>query len=150
MKVKIINGVNLNMLGYRNKTVYGDKTYKDLCEMIKEFCLDKNIEVSFFNSNYEGEIIEEIQHTFFDKYDALIINPGAFTHYSYGIRDALEIIDCLKIEVHLSDIYNREDFRKINVIKDVCDYSIIGKGFDGYLEALELVIKSRQKDNIFI
>src|SRR5690554_7053409 len=95
MRIKIINGANLNMLGIRSQSIYGDKTYKDLENKINQYCLINKIDYELFSSNFEGEIIEEIHKTYINKYDALIINPGAFTHYSYAIRDALEILDCL-------------------------------------------------------
>lgn len=150
MRIKIINGANLNMLGVRNQSIYGNKSYKDLANLIEKYCLEKNIKFEIFTSNFEGKIIEAIHKAYFDKIDGLIINPGAFTHYSYAIRDALEILDCLKIEVHISNIKKREPFRQINVISDVVDHTIIGKGIDGYLEAIDLLIKSRQKENILI
>ncbi|HEY8364364.1 MAG TPA: type II 3-dehydroquinate dehydratase, partial [Haloplasmataceae bacterium] len=140
-----INGPNLNMLGIRNPGIYGNITYQDLETMIKVFCKENHIHVDMVVSNYEGEIVEAIHDTYFNKYDALIINPGALTHYSIAIRDALEILNCLKIEVHISDIYNRESFRKTNVIRDVCDYSIIGKGLDGYLEAIKIVMQVKKR-----
>jgi 3-dehydroquinate dehydratase II len=137
MKIKVINGPNLNLLGIREKQVYGDKTYKDLVEMIEQYCFVQNIEVSIIQSNHEGTIIDEIQQSYFDHYDAIIINPGAYTHYSYAIRDALSSIDVMKIEVHLSNIYEREDFRKVNVIKDVVNHSVFGHGFNSYIEAIQ-------------
>ncbi|QVK19204.1 3-dehydroquinate dehydratase [Mycoplasmatota bacterium] len=143
MKIKIINGVNLNMLGIRDVDIYGKRTYKDLAKMIFDFSLENQLECDCFVSNFEGEIVEAIHDTYLNKYDALIINPGAFTHYSYAIRDALQILTCLKIEVHISDINHREAFRKNNVIKDVCDSSIIGKGLDGYIEAIKYILKNR-------
>lgn len=143
MKIKIINGANLNMLGKREVNIYGIQTYNDLEKMISAFCLERNIHCDCFVSNFEGEIIEAIHDTYLNHYDALIINPGAFTHYSYAIRDALEILTCLKIEVHISDINHREAFRKINVINEMCDHSIIGKGLNGYLEAIKYILKKR-------
>ena len=145
MKIKIINGANLNMLGIREVDIYGTCDYDSLVTMIKKYCLDKNIEVDIIQSNYEGKIIEEIHNVYFDKYDALIINPGAFTHYSYAIFDALKILKCLVVEVHITNINSRENFRKVNVIKDATSYSIIGKGINGYIDAINYVIENHKQ-----
>ncbi len=145
MKIKIINGANLNLLGKREISIYGNKTIQDLENMIAHFCINNKIDYDFMVSNYEGEVIEAIHDVFLDQYDALIINPGAFTHYSYAIRDALEIVKCLKVEVHISNIKEREAFRKESVIEDVCDYTIIGKGLDGYIEAIKYILEMRKR-----
>lgn len=137
MKIKIINGPNLNMLGIRNVNIYGENSYLDLEKMINKYCLEKNITYDIIQSNYEGKIIEAIHNAYYEDVDSLIINPGAFTHYSYAIRDALEILKCLVIEVHISDIYHREDFRKVNLISDVVSYSVVGRGIHGYLDAIK-------------
>ncbi len=144
MKIKIINGANLNMLGFRNPDIYGKSNINDLEHEIKTFCKSNNIDCDFLLSNFEGEIIEAIHDAFLKKYDGLVINPGAFTHYSYAIRDALEILECVKVEVHISDINKREDFRKSSVIRDVCDHSIIGKGYSGYIEAIKYIVEHKK------
>lgn len=132
MSILIINGPNLNMLGKR-PAIYGSFTYD---EMIEEIRKESNCNIDFFQSNFEGEIIEKI-HSSVNNYKCIIINPAAFTHYSYAIRDALEIYQGLKIEVHLTNINEREQFRKINVISDIVDKSYIGKGITSYIEAIE-------------
>lgn len=132
--ILIINGPNLNMLGKRPKDIYGDGSYEDLKELINEWSELNKVNIEVFQSNIEGKIIDRIHKT---NYDGLIINPGAYTHYSYAIRDALEIISVPKIEVHISNIYAREDFRKISVISEVCNGKVTGLGFKGYLLALE-------------
>lgn len=132
MDILIINGPNLDMLGVR-PAIYGTFTYVEMINEIKE---KTNYELDFFQSNFEGEIIEKI-HCAIDKYKCIIINPAAFTHYSYAIRDALEIYQGLKIEVHLTNIYEREDFRKINVISDIVNKSFIGEGINSYIKAIE-------------
>ena len=114
MNILVINGPNLNMLGIRDKEIYGSRTYNDLVEMIEEYALVKNVSVK---SNYEGELIDFI-HKSINKYDGIIINAGAYTHYSIAIKDALNCVDIPKVEVHISNIYEREDFRKVNYIKD--------------------------------
>ncbi len=145
MKIKVINGPNLNMLGNRKVNVYGENSYSDLEKLIYSFCSEGNIECEVIQSNYEGKIIDAIHSAYYDDVDFLIINPGAFTHYSYAIRDALEILKCIIIEVHISDIYNREDFRKVNLMSDVVSHSIIGKGLKGYLEAINYGLENYKR-----
>ncbi len=132
LKVLVINGPNLNMLGRRANEHYGAKTLDDII-LLMEFV--NNVVITHYQSNHEGDIVDCIQKS--DEYDGLIINPGAYTHTSIAIRDALEIVAIPKIEVHLSDIYNREEFRKINYISDVVDKSFIGMREQGYIEALK-------------
>ncbi len=135
MKVLLINGANLNMLEYRNKEVYGNISIDKINEkLVKE---NPNIDFTFFISNIEGEIITEIQNATIKNYDAIIINPGAYAHYSYAIRDALEIFPKKKIEVHLSDVKNREDFRKKLVNEDVVDIIISGFLDKSYQKAID-------------
>ena len=140
MNILVINGPNLNMLGVRDKSIYGNNTYKDLVKLIKDYAKEKSVKVKCVQSNYEGKIIDYI-HKSIGKFDAIIINAGAYTHYSYAIKDALNLVKIPKVEVHISNIYEREDFRKISVIKDECDYSIIGQGIKGYLLAIDYLRK---------
>lgn len=135
-KVLVINGPNLNMLGKRPKEHYGYKTLDEINNMIKEY--EPNYSFDFFQSNYEGAIIDRIQK---NDYDAIIINPAAYTHTSVAIRDALEIVDKIKVEVHLSDVFNRDDFRRIDYIKDVCDTCITGLKELSYIKAVEYLQK---------
>jgi len=132
--ILIINGPNLNMLGKRPKDIYGTETYEDLKNQINQFAQNNSIDVEFFQSNSEGQIIDRIQKLDFE---ALIINPGAYTHYSYAIRDALEIVNVPKVEVHLTNIMARESFRQKSVTSSSCDGVISGLGFYGYILALE-------------
>lgn len=135
MKILVINGPNLNMLGSREPSVYGVKTLSDIEEMVRKEAELLDISVEFFQSNHEGAIIDTIQLAA-GKYDALIINPGAFTHYSYAIRDAIKA-SCVKtIEIHISNIHAREEFRSKSVVSPVCIGQIIGFGPAGYLLAL--------------
>ena len=136
MKILILHGPNLNLLGQREKIIYGSKTQNELFDSIKNHFPE--IEFSFFQSNHEGKIIDKI-HESLDMFNALIINPGAFAHYSYAIRDAIAAISLPSIEVHLSDVFNREDFRKNLIISDVCKATISGKGLDGYIEAVNKI-----------
>lgn len=142
MKIKVLNGPNLNMLGYRNQTHYGALDYQMLCDQITNFAKKKNIHIEHVQSNHEGVIIDEI-HALIksDEYSGLIINPGAFTHYSYAIRDALEMLKLPKVEVHLSNIKEREDFRKISVVTEVCNQTIYGKQINSYYEAIEYILE---------
>lgn len=139
MKVLVINGPNLNMLGKRDKAQYSSRTYQELLDMISEHAAKINADVDFYQSNHEGAIIDRLQAAMEDGTDALIINAGAYTHYSYAIHDALEIINIPKIEVHISNIYEREAFRAHSVITEVCTHSIVGEGFEGYLHALDVI-----------
>ena len=135
MKALVINGPNLNMLGKRPKEHYGALTLYEINElMINEAGSD--IELEFFQSNSEGDIVTEIQLAI-GKFDSIIINPGAYTHTSVAIHDALEIYDGIKIEVHLSEVDNREDFRKINFVRSVCDATFVGKKEGSYLDAIK-------------
>lgn len=140
MKILIINGPNINFLGIREKELYGTKNYEDLLKMIVQKAGELNCQVEVFQSNHEGAIIDRIQDAYSDETQGIIINPGAYTHYSYAIRDALASILIPKIEVHITDIHSREEFRKVSVTAPVCNGQIVGKGLDGYLEAMEQII----------
>lgn len=140
MKILVINGPNLNMLGIREKDIYGSQTYEDLCNYISEEADKLNVEVKLFQSNHEGAIIDEIQNAY-RKFDGIIINPGAYTHYSYAIADAIRSVNIKTIEVHISNIHEREEFRRISVIEDACIKQIAGYGFEGYVMALKELIK---------
>ena len=141
MKLLIINGPNLNMLGIREPEIYGSKTYYDLVQELKLYANEFDIKLKIVQSNYEGKIIDLMHKAYFKHYDGIIINPGAFTHYSYAIRDAITSITVPVIEVHLSNIKNREDFRQHSVISDVCIKTIMGKSYDGYFEAINYFLK---------
>lgn len=139
-KILVINGPNLNMLGIREPEIYGDKTYENLCGEIKEYAKKLNLEVDTFQSNHEGEIIDIIQKAY-GRYYGIVINPGAYTHTSIAILDALKAVGIRTIEVHLTDIMNREDYRKKSFISEHAEMTICGKGFEGYLQAIECLIK---------
>lgn len=139
-KILVINGANLNMLGIREPEIYGVKTYEDLCREIKEYANKINIEVDTFQSNHEGEIIDIIQKSY-GRYYGIVINPGAYTHTSIAILDALKAVGIRTVEVHLTDIMDREDYRKKSFISEHAEMTIYGKGFEGYLQAIESLIK---------
>ena len=136
-KILVINGPNLNFLGIREPDLYGKQDYKYLINMISKKCEEDGIEVECYQSNHEGAIIDRLQESYFDGTEGIVINPGAYTHYSYAIRDALASITVPKVEIHITDIQGREDFRKISVVEDVCDKQIVGQGLNGYLMAID-------------
>ncbi len=139
MKLLVVNGPNLNMLGKRDPAVYSSRTYDDLLQMIGNKASELNMTVEVFQSNHEGAIIDRLQDAMEDGTEGLVINPGAYTHYSYAIHDALEILSFPKIEVHISDINTREEFRRVSVTRAACDEQIVGEGFEGYLHAMEMI-----------
>lgn len=139
MNILVINGPNLNFLGIREKGIYGAADYNYLLEMIENKAIQENIVIDTFQSNCEGEIIDRIQKAYYEKVDGIIINPGAYTHYSYAIRDALASITAPKIEVHISNIHQREEFRHTSVTAAVCTGQIAGLGLQGYLLAVDAI-----------
>ena len=136
MKLLVINGPNLNMLGIREPGIYGNSTYADLVAMIQKYCDEKNIEVEFFQSNHEGDIVDKIQEAH-GKKDGIVINPAAYTHTSVAILDALKTVALPAVEVHISDISTREEFRHHSFVSPACIRTIKGLGFDGYIEAIK-------------
>ena len=140
-KILIINGPNLNFLGIRETNIYGTDNYEELCNFIKENFKNQNVLIEIKQSNYEGEIIDFLQKAYFEKVDGIVINPGAYTHYSYAIFDAIKSVMIPTVEVHLSDIYSREEFRKISVIASACVTQISGKGKMGYIEAVKILME---------
>lgn len=138
MRILIINGPNINMLGIREKNIYGSKNYKDLIKYIKEYTEDKDIEIEIYQSNSEGQIINKIQEAY-NLYDGIVINPAAYTHTSIAILDALKAVNIPTVEVHLTDVNKREDFRKISYVSYFAKKTIKGKGFDGYIEAIDFL-----------
>lgn len=139
MKILVINGPNINFLGIREKSVYGTQDYAYLVNLIEEKGHKEGHEINVFQSNHEGAIIDRIQEAYFDGTEGIVINPGAYTHYSYAIRDALASIQLPKVEIHISDITQREEFRKVSVTAPVCQKQIYGKGLPGYLEAIDFL-----------
>ena len=143
MKIMVINGANLNMLGVREKNIYGSFTYEELCEYIKknsEF-KNKNIDFTFFQSNIEGEIVDCIQKAYNEKCDGIIINPGAYTHTSVAIHDAIKAVSIPTVEVHISNIHAREDFRKVCITSPACIGQITGLGKYGYILAMKYLME---------
>ncbi|BCJ94563.1 3-dehydroquinate dehydratase [Anaerocolumna cellulosilytica] len=137
MKILVINGPNINFLGIREKSIYGNQDFKYLLEILEKKATEEEITIDTYQSNVEGYIIDRLQEAYSDGTQGIIINPGAFTHYSYAIRDALASLDIPKIEVHISNVHKREEFRHISVTAPVCTGQIIGLGLQGYLLAVD-------------
>lgn len=139
MKILVINGPNLNMLGVREKNLYGDKSYSALIKLIKQSAKTRGVKVKCVQSNYEGAIVTVIQKAL-NKFDGIVINPGAYTHTSVAILDALKSVNIPTVEVHITDVNQREEYRKISFVKEYAFLTIAGKGFDGYIDAIDALI----------
>lgn len=143
MNILVINGPNLNMLGIREPALYGTGTYDALCQKIQAYCLDKNMNVTFFQSNHEGALVDRIQEAYRDGTDGIVINPGAYTHTSIALLDAIKAVGIPTVEVHISKVEEREAFRQVSYIRAACVATITGKGFDGYLEAIDILTEKK-------
>ena len=142
MKILVINGPNLNMLGIREPSVYGNNTYSDLCNLINDHAQKLGVEVEIYQSNHEGDLVDKIQSAY-NKADGIVINPAAYTHTSVALLDALKAVAIPAVEVHISDVSKREDFRQISFVRSYCFATISGHGFNGYLEAIDLLLGER-------
>ncbi len=145
MRILVINGPNLNFLGIREKGIYGSEDYDYLLGLLENKAKELGITIETFQSNCEGEIIDRLQKAYYDKVDGIIINLGAYTHYSYAIRDALSSLSMPKIEVHISNIHQREEFRHTSVTAPACNGQISGLGLQGYLLAADAILKLKEK-----
>ena len=139
MKLLILNGPNLNMLGIREPGVYGNETYAELCRRVREHAEKRGVEVELYQSNHEGDLVDAIQAAY-GKVDGIVINPGAYTHTSIALLDALKAVSIPAVEVHISDLSKREAFRQISYIRSACIATITGHGLAGYTEAMDLLI----------
>lgn len=139
MRILVINGPNINMLGIREPNIYGSNTYADLCKLIENYAAEKGVEVKLFQSNHEGCIVDEIQSAL-GNFDGIVINPAAYTHTSVAILDALKSVALPAVEIHISDVSKREDFRQISYAGMACEKSFIGLGFDGYLRGIDYLL----------
>ncbi len=146
MKILVINGPNLNMLGIREKNLYGDKSYSSLIKLIKNEVKTRKVKATCFQSNYEGAIVTKIQRAY-KKYDGIVINPGAYTHTSVAILDALKSVNIPTVEVHITEVNEREEYRKISFVKEFAFLTITGKGFDGYVMAIDALINKEKNKN---
>lgn len=144
MKLLIINGPNLNMLGIREPDHYGKETYKDLINKIESYCKEKNIECECYQSNHEGCLVDKIQEAY-GVFDGIVINPGAYTHTSIAILDAVKSVAIPTVEVHISKVEEREEFRQISYIRLAAKKTVTGKGTDGYLEAIDFLMDYLKK-----
>ena len=140
MKIYVINGPNLNMLGIREPDHYGKSTYADLCEMVKSHAAKRGVEVVLYQSNHEGDLVDKIQEAYFEGADGIVINPGAYTHTSIALLDAVKSTSLPCVEVHISKVEEREDFRQVSYIKSACIKTITGHGLIGYIEGVDLLI----------
>lgn len=139
MKILVINGPNINMLGIREKGLYGSGTYQDLMQQIESYCEQKQVQVQFYQSNHEGDLVDTIQAAY-QKIDGIVINPAAYTHTSVAILDAVKAVSIPTVEVHISKVEQREDFRQVSYIRQACIKTITGLGFDGYLRGIDELI----------
>lgn len=143
MRILVLNGPNLNLLGTREPGIYGNNTYQDLVKLIKDYAKEKNIYVEIKQTNYEGVLVDEIQNAM-DKFDGIVINPAAYTHTSVAILDAAKAVNLPMVEVHISDVSKREDFRQISYIRAACKTTIAGRGFKGYLDAIDFLTEAEK------
>ena len=139
MKIRVINGPNINMLGIREVNIYGSENYETLIESIKDKCRKEGIEVECFQSNHEGRLIDYIQSCYFEKVDGIVINPAGYTHTSIAILDALKATKIPTVEVHISDVDSREEFRKVSYVSLYALKTIKGEGIKGYLHAIDIL-----------
>ena len=139
MKILVLNGPNINFLGIREKTIYGTETYQDLVDKINDYCASNNIDVEVYQSNHEGSLVDKIQEAYINKVDGIVINPGAYTHTSIAILDAVKAVNIPTVEVHISDVTKREDFRQISYVRQACKASVIGEGIEGYIHAIKIL-----------
>ncbi|MBQ9919273.1 MAG: type II 3-dehydroquinate dehydratase [Clostridia bacterium] len=146
MKILVINGPNLNMLGIREPNIYGSETYKDLCDLIENYASEKGIEVEIFQSNHEGVLVDKIQDAYL-KFQGIVINPAAYTHTSVALLDALKSVGISTVEVHISDVSKREDFRQISYVRGYCIATVAGLGFNGYLKAIDILMENKNDSN---
>ena len=146
MKLYIINGPNLNMLGIREPAHYGSCRYEDMVEGICAHCKELGVEVCFYQSNHEGDLVDKIQEAYFEGADGIVINPGAYTHTSIALLDAVKSVSLPTVEVHISKVEEREDFRQVSYIRASCVKTITGHGIKGYSEAVDYLVELLGKD----
>ena len=139
MKFLILNGPNINFLGIREPGIYGKSTYNDLIRTITDYAVTRGVDVTFYQSNCEGALVDAIQKAYYDKVDGIVFNPAAYTHTSVAILDAVKAVSIPTVEVHISDVSQREEFRQISYVRAYCAKTIAGHGFDGYLEAMDFL-----------
>ncbi len=141
MKIYVINGPNLNMLGIREPEIYGNESYTTLLSSLEKHATENNYTLVTYQSNHEGDLVDKIQEAYFEKADGIVINPGAYTHTSIALLDAINATNIPTVEVHISDVSKREDFRQISYIRSGCRKTIMGHGIKGYFEAIEFLLQ---------
>nr|MBE6544728.1 3-dehydroquinate dehydratase [Oscillospiraceae bacterium] len=144
MKIYLLNGPNLNMLGIREPDKYGSQSYATLLEMIREHCDKLGIELVAYQSNHEGDLVDKIQEAYFEGADGIVINPGAYTHTSIALLDAVKAVSIPTAEVHISKVEEREDFRQVSHIRQACVKTITGHGINGYVEAIDFLWENKK------
>ena len=145
MKLLVLNGPNINMLGVREKEIYGSGTYQELVDNIRAHCEARGVQVDFFQSNHEGALVDRIQQAYFEGVNGLVFNPAAYTHTSVALLDALKSVNIPTVEVHISDVSCREDFRQVSFVRAACIQTIQGRGFQGYLDAVDVLLEREEK-----
>ena len=145
MKLLILNGANINMLGIREPDIYGRQSFQDLIDSVQAHADEKGVQVEFYQSNHEGDLVDAIQKAYFDKVDGIVFNPGAYTHTSLAIADAVKAVGIPTVEVHISAVEKREAFRQVSYIRDVCVHTITGQGIAGYNQAVDLLSENYGK-----
>lgn len=141
MKFLVLNGPNINILGIREPEIYGRQSYDELCALIKEHAEELGVQVEFYQSNHEGDLVDAIQRAYFDGVDGIVFNPAAYTHTSVAIADAVKGVGIPTVEVHISEVSEREAFRQVSYIRDVAVKTITGRGFAGYTDAMDFLVK---------
>ena len=144
MKIYVLNGPNLNMLGVREPAIYGRTTYADLCDMIRAYCAERGIDAVLYQSNHEGDLVDKIQEAYFEGACGIVINPGAYTHTSIAILDALLSVSLPYVEVHITNPDERESFRHVSYIRKNAAATVCGKGIDGYIDACDILIGAKR------
>ena len=145
MKLLILNGANINMLGIREPDIYGRQSFQDLINSVQAHADEKSVQVEFYQSNHEGDLVDAIQKAYFDKVDGIVFNPGAYTHTSLAIADAVKAVGIPTVEVHISAVEKREAFRQVSYIRDVCVHTITGQGIAGYNQAVDFLTENYGK-----
>ncbi|MCR5108863.1 MAG: type II 3-dehydroquinate dehydratase [Lachnospiraceae bacterium] len=145
MKIYVINGPNINMLGIREPSIYGKEDYSALKTLIEEYCAKKGILTEVYQSNHEGDLVDKIQEAYFEKVDGIVINPGAYTHTSIALFDALKSVSIPAVEVHISKVEEREEFRQVSYIRKACVKTVTGEGLRGYLTAIDFLLEMPEK-----
>ncbi|MCQ2438910.1 MAG: type II 3-dehydroquinate dehydratase [Oscillospiraceae bacterium] len=141
MKILVINGPNINFLGIREPEIYGRDSYDDLVKLVTAHAAERGVEVSFFQSNSEGALVDAVQQAYFDRVDGIIMNPAAYTHTSVALLDAVKAVGIPTVEVHISDVRTREDFRQVSYVRSACVGTVMGLGFAGYCRAMDMLLE---------